>query len=45
MIQEIHAAEFDFVNPGRLNAAKAGVKTNKLLFRLFVLARWRKVFR
>ncbi len=45
LLSEIKAANFDFVNNNDLEKANpSGVFHNKLLFKLFVLSRWKKAF-
>lgn len=45
MLEEITGARFDFVKSQNLQRSNPNdVKQNKLLFRLFILARWHKVF-
>jgi hypothetical protein len=45
LLSEVQAADFDFVNALALEKANPhSVFQNKLLFKLFVLARWKKLF-
>jgi asparagine synthase (glutamine-hydrolysing) len=46
LVEEINAAKFDFLEPRSIQKSNpSNVFDNKMLFKLFIIARWKKIFR